>query len=535
MAISENELISAVVHAGLIDSEKLTEVRRISKRDRIRIMDAIMRTQRFPNSAFYQAYAEMHNIPFVQPGQLHPDWDVLGRMPMSLAQRRKVLPVKMLDGVTRLALADPSDRASQDAISRATNLDLPVAVAEPESLESAIVHAAGGTQTANDEFDSVALLDDIMKEAYLSRSSDIHIEPEREDTRVRLRVDGQLKEYRRRLNRDESASLLNRVKVLAGMDIAEQRAPQDGGFSYAVQDWNMDPTDFRVAVTPTRWGERATMRIMGQSTDAIELAKVGMPAKMLEEFRQTLTHPHGMLLVTGPTGSGKSTTLYGALRELNSGVENILTAEDPIEQEIEGISQISCSGKINFASALRSFLRQDPDIILVGEIRDYETADIAFKAAMTGHLVLSTLHTNNALSAVTRLVDLGCERFLVADSLIGVVAQRLVRRLCQQCRKDDQPSDEETELLELELGEKVYRPVGCAACLGQGYTGRVGLFESLWINPELAIAISQGMTFNQLRESATQYQPLWQDAREKVLNGTTSVDEVQPMKFASMN
>ncbi len=311
------------------------------------------------------------------------------------------------------------------------------------------------------------------------------------------------------------------------MDISEQRAPQDGGFAYSVQDWNMDETDFRVAVVPTRWGERATLRILGQNSEAIALNKLGMPDEILSEFRQALSSPHGMILVTGPTGSGKSTTLYAALREINTGAENILTVEDPIEQELIGVTQVACAGKINFASALRSFLRLDPDIILVGEIRDYETADIAFKAAMTGHIVLSTLHTNNAMSAVSRLVDIGCERFLVADSLIGVIAQRLVRRLCQKCKQEVVATTQQAEELSIDDGSVIYQAAGCAVCLGHGYKGRIGIFEALWINRALAQAISQGQDLNSLYSASSRYRPLWSDAKAKVLSGLTSFNEIR--------
>jgi type II secretory ATPase GspE/PulE/Tfp pilus assembly ATPase PilB-like protein len=528
MAIKEQDLIDAVVASGLISQEKLIDIKRTAKRDREKIMDAIMRIQRFPKSAYFQAYSEVHNIPFVQPGEINADWNVLNKMSLSLMQRRKAIPVLMKDGNTYLALSDPGDTASQDAIFRATNIQIPIAIAEPESLEAAIANIMGTTSlSSSDEVDSIALLDDIMKEAYLRRSSDIHIEPEKLNTRIRLRVDGQLIEYKRRLNNHETSSLLNRIKVLAGMDISEQRAPQDGGFAYSVQDWNMDETDFRVAVVPTRWGERTTLRILGQNSEAIALNNLGMPDEILLEFRAALLSPHGMILVTGPTGSGKSTTLYAALREINTGTENILTVEDPIEQELPGVTQVACAGKINFASALRSFLRLDPDIILVGEIRDYETADIAFKASMTGHIVLSTLHTNNAMSAVSRLVDIGCERFLVADSLIGVIAQRLVRRLCQKCKLQIVATSKQAEELSIAKGTYIYQAPGCAACLGNGYKGRIGIFEALWINRDLAHAISQGQDLNSLYSASNQYRPLWSDAKAKVLSGLTSFNEIQ--------
>ena len=532
MALSEAALVEAIVSAGLVDDDQLAVVRRQAKIDRVKLSDAIMRNQRFPSSAFYQAYAETNNVPFIQPGKIEPDLSLIAKLPASLVLRRQVMPVK-LKGETFLATTDPNDQMGLESVNKALNGGYLPALAEPDSLEAAISDAFGQEKTGDGKIDSVALFDEVMQEAYLQRASDIHIEPLEYYTRVRFRVDGHLQAYKRRMSEEETLVLVNRIKVLGGMDIAETRAPQDGGMSYKIIDWNMSGIDLRVATIPVSWGERITMRILGAGDDGIPLDKLGMPDEILAEFREALNHPHGMILVTGPTGSGKSTTLYGALREKNTGDENIMTAEDPVEQEIPGVSQIKCGSKVSFAAALRSFLRHDPDIILVGEIRDLETADTGMKAAMTGHLVLSTLHTNDALSAVTRLVDIGVDRFMVSDTLVGIMAQRLVRRLCASCRTPIAVNEEQAKVLDVPMGTEIFAPNGCAACIGKGYAGRVGLYEALWVNEDLSDAISSAKQKDELRAAATALRPLWDDARAKVLNGGTSYDEVKNFRHGS--
>jgi type IV pilus assembly protein PilB len=371
---------------------------------------------------------------------------------------------------------------------------------------------------------------------YLRRASDIHFEPSAFGMRVRLRVDGHLQEYGRTLGGAESEALMTRLKVLSSLDIAEQRMAQDGGLSYQVAGWEIPPTDIRVATVPTKFGERATLRLLGQETGRLSLEKLGMPEGILSGFRQAIDRPHGMILVTGPTGSGKSTTLYAALRELDADDLNILTVEDPVEQIMDGITQVQVTNKVSFGQALRSFLRHDPDVILVGEIRDMETAETALKASMTGHLVLSTLHTNDAVGAVSRLVDIGAERYLIGSTLIGVLAQRLVRRLCPHCRQSRSSTEEERKQLGMEgkTDLQLFDPQGCPHCLGSGFLGRVGLFEALWLDPELSVSIAAGASEDEIRRQAKGLKTLWQDGCEKVLNGDTALTEVLHLSISGV-
>lgn len=538
MAVNETTLIDAGVRVGLLSAESLGGLRLQAKRERLRLLEVVTRAGRFPESALYQALADTLGIPFLQPGELKPDRQALALLPRSMRQQRAMLPVQGKNGARLLALADPDDRLSLDRIERATGTRYQICLADPEALKAAARRSreAGPFDAqapeAPEENDPVRVLDDIMKEVYLRRASDVHLEPREGTMRIRLRVDGRLQEYGRSLSKADEEALINRVKVLAGLDIAEQRKAQDGAMKYSIMNWNTQEMDIRVATIPTRWGERGTLRILGQETGRLSLADLGMPADMLREFRQAIMRPYGMILVTGPTGSGKSTTLYAAIRELQVDSMNVLTVEDPVEQTIEGISQVQVSGKVNFAQALRSFLRHDPDVILVGEMRDRETVEIGLRSAMTGHLVMSTLHTNDSVGAVTRLADIGAERYLIGSTLIGVLAQRLVRRLCFHCRRKRPARPEELRVLGLpqDSAIELYEPGGCSFCLGSGFHGRIGIFEALWINRDLQLAISEGAGENEIRSIAANFKTLWQDSCEKVISGDVALAEVLHLK-----
>lgn len=533
MAVSETTLLDAGIEVGLLAAESLPELRLQAKRERLRLLEVATRAGRFPVAALYQALADVRGLPFLQPGDLQADAEALALLPRSARQQRLLLPLRGKDGSRLLALADPDDRLSLDLVERLTGHSYQPALADPEALRSAL--RRGGRlpgepllPDAAEPADPVQLLDDIMKEVYLRRASDVHFEPVEDGMRIRLRVDGQMREYGRALGKAAEEALMNRVKVLASLDIAEQRMAQDGAMKYAIQSWNLPEVDIRVATIPTRWGERGTLRILGQESANLSLEQLGMPGRMLAEFRRAIARPYGMILVTGPTGSGKSTTLYAAMREIRVEQLNVLTVEDPVEQTIDGVSQVQVSSKVNFARALRSFLRHDPDVILVGEIRDGETAEIGLRAAMTGHLVMSTLHTNDSVGAVTRLADIGAERFLIGSTLVGVLAQRLARRLCTHCRRRRPATAEELRLLHLPETEAVelHDPMGCSFCLGSGFRGRIGIFECLWIDTELGLAITEGAGEGRIRAMARNLRTLWQDGRDKVLAGDVALADV---------
>jgi len=538
MAVTENILIEAGIQVGLLAEDELRSIRIQAKRERLRLLEAVTRACRFPEAALYQALADLRGMRYLRATELRVDHDAFALLPRTIRGQRLMLPVLGGAGTPLLALADPDDRISLDRMERAAGVAYQPALTDPEALRGALrkaVEEGGGTvaqEVSGEEVDSVRLLDDIMKEVYLRRASDVHFEPREGGMRIRLRVDGHMHEYSRLLGPTEEEGLMNRLKVLSGLDIAEQRMAQDGAMKYRVLDWDVPETDIRVATIPTRWGERATIRILGQDTGDLSLEQLGMPEEMLADFRNAITRPYGMILVTGPTGSGKSTTLYAAIRELAIDELNILTVEDPVEQTIAGISQVQVSSKVDFAQALRSFLRHDPDVILVGEIRDRETVEIGLRAAMTGHLVMSTLHTNDAVGAVTRLLDIGAERFLIGSTLVGVLAQRLVRQLCYHCRQARPATSAELQLLGRDDNEglMIYEPVGCSFCLGNGYRGRIGLFEALWINRALGSVIAESGSEARIRAGATRLTTLWQDGCAKVLAGKVALADIMHLR-----
>ncbi|MCP4282166.1 MAG: type II/IV secretion system protein [Alteromonas sp.] len=527
MAAAEAVLIQAGIQSGLIDQRQLAQLQLQAKRERKPVLDYITQAGRFPIMALYRALAIIKEMPFVERKDLDIDLDLVKKFPQNTLERKHFIPA-YYQGKLVMVLANPDDRSPQELCKRILNELCDLVVSDAGLIDGIIERTF--SHTNNGQPDAIGFFNNLMKECYLRHVTDMHFEPEEMGMKVRLRIDGKMSEYERPVSIGLRDPLISRIKVLASLDIAEANMAQDGGFSYRISDWDLDEVDMRVATIPTRWGERITIRILGQDTADLSLAQLGMPNVVLDGFQAAINKPYGIILVTGPTGSGKSTTLYAALRELDSDDLNILTVEDPIEQVIDNIGQVQVSEKVSFAKALRSFLRHDPDVMLVGEIRDQETADTALKAAMTGHLVLSTLHTNDAVGAINRLVDIGCPRYLVASTLLGVVAQRLVRRLCANCKTTYQASDKEKVKLNCQESELVlHQANGCAQCLGSGYRGRVGLYETLWLDDDLEKLIAEGASEDQLvasSKNSDSYFRLWQDAKNKVYDGLTSLDEV---------
>ena len=455
--------------------------------------------------------------------------------------------------ILHLAMADPMDMAAIDDISIVTNLQIEPYIATTRDILAAIDRCYGASETldaarrftqeraqlrggaADDDTDTdvsdapiVQLVRSLIEQAIRQRASDIHIEALENKVRVRYRIDGALYE---RMVYDNSLlpAISTRIKILGGMDISEKRKPQDGRMSIMVdrQDY-----DIRISSLPTVHGEKIVMRLSSKLNLTRNKKDLGLPPDEMERFNHMLASPFGIILVTGPTGSGKSTTLYTALSELNKEAVNIVTVEDPVEADIEGINQVQVNNKVdlNFASALRSILRQDPDIIMIGEIRDQETAGIAVQASITGHLVVSTLHTNNAVGTLNRMADMGVERCLIADSVVGVIAQRLVRKLCPHCRKMRPASEEEKRILRQNTDQEVniYEPAGCKLCNNTGFFGRIGVFEIMEVNEEIRNLIAENGTTEELEEAAKRsgMRTLRQNGIRYVLDGTTSIEEM---------
>lgn len=473
--------------------------------------------------------------------RIDPKWALM--VPASYALRRQVLPLCELDGVVIVACARCDDPTLHKALRGYLNHEFQCLQAEQEPLRRVLervydLPSLGDSGSAVrselpsvESGDAVAVCDELLQAARLRGASDIHLIPNEHGLTVQLRVDGQL-EFYRDLPASVQPGVVSRIKVLAGMDIAEKRVAQDGRITSLVGR-GRSKLEMRVASLPTRYGERLTLRLLTTSGSKLSLDALGMRQRDLQTFQSATSRPHGLVLLTGPTGSGKSTTLYVAIEEfLHRRGGNVITIEDPIEYEICGASQVEVDSadKVNFSKALRSVLRHDPDVVMIGEIRDSETASTALKAALTGHLVFSTVHTNTAAGVVTRLKDLQIEPFLIAACLRLSVAQRLVRRLCASCRRPRTMSALEAKFFQdssLE-GQTVYDADGCLACAGRGYNGRVALFEMLDSNATMANLIAHGAFEDQLLEQARKQgaSTLAEDGLAKVLDGVTTVAEI---------
>jgi len=442
------------------------------------------------------------------------------------------------------------DRLAIQDIKYMTNLDIkPVLVSDSEInilIES--VYQSGDIKDAANEYLSnldalselergsldinaapiVKLIKSIFDNAVSMNASDIHIEPEEEKMRVRFRIDGILQEI---LSTDIKPhnSVVNRIKILSGMNISERRIPQDGRI---LHDAGGQAIDMRVSSMPTNHGEKIVIRLLNRANFMVNKEKLGFSEEDEVLFEKFLKKPYGTIIVTGPTGSGKTTTLYAMLNELNDNKKNIITLEDPIEYDIKGISQtqVNVEAGLLFSNGLRSILRQDPDIVMVGEIRDGETAEISIRAALTGHLVLTTLHTNNAIGSIPRLIDMGIEPFLLSSSLVGVISQRLVRKICPKCKVEYQATDEEKKVLGFSEEEPLtlYKGEGCKACMNSGYKGRIGIFEVLEVDKEIRKLIDKEASGDEINEKALSqgFRPLFDDGKKKVLAGITTVSEL---------
>lgn len=527
MAIRDKVLLDAAQAKGLVTEVQRETARREARRLQRDELTTLCYQLRIPLTRFIHAYAALNHHPFIRPGQLHIDKSRLSRISPAFCRQLRLLPIVFGDDQKHVHLVtdSPDNPLLHNQLERQFKTDFTVCVTDTPTMEYLLkVHSSA---TSNVAFDAVAETAHLLDEAYLNCASDIHIEPLEAYYLVRMRIDGRLQQYGRRYLNEEGVSIISRIKVLSNLDIAENRMPQDGGASHRTLMGN--EFDLRVATAPTKFGERTTMRLLGTDNQLFTLQQLGMSANALQQFSQTISQPHGIILITGPTGSGKSTTLYAALSQLQNEETNILTAEDPVEMVIDGISQVQMNAKVNFASALRSFLRHDPDIIMVGEIRDPETAEVALKAAITGHLVLSTLHTNSAISSITRLKDIGLEPFLIGSSLLGVIAQRLARRLCQHCKQLIAATPEQCRQLKLEADSKaqLWQAVGCPICGDTGYQGRIALFETFWVDEQMEALITEGADELTLRKQAKHFTSLAHDGRDKVLQGLTTYEEIQ--------
>ena len=549
-----------LIDANIINQEQLMTALEEQRKTGKRLGEVLVELNYTDETEIAEAMSQQMKIPLAKIREAKLAQEIIELLPENIVRKNNVIPFELDENnpnILRIAMADPLDIIAVDDISIITNLQIDIMVATPSDIMYAIEKYYGNEQSAklaesfaqermdknqklkkeedgNDEVDNspiVLLVNKIIEQAVNERASDIHIEALEDQVRVRYRIDGAMQEVMR-YPKDLQSAIVARIKIVSGMNISEKRAPQDGRMTLV---FNRVEYDLRVSSLPTTFGEKVVMRIASKSGLNKEKSELGFQEEELKRFDGILKNPHGIILVTGPTGSGKSTTLYTVLNELNGGDVNIITVEDPVEADVDGINQVQVNEKagLTFASALRSILRQDPDIIMIGEIRDEETASIAVKAAITGHLVVSTLHTNSAASTVTRLEDMGIEPYMVADSVVGIIAQRLVRRICPKCHVQKQMTDTDKFRLRLrgDSNPMIYEPSesGCAYCNNSGYRGRIGVYEIMPITPTLREVISRGGGAEEIQKTALKegLTTLRLGAAKLVLKGVTSISEVE--------
>lgn len=539
-----------LMRSGIITERQLADAMEIHKVTGSPLGKVLVDLGYATQGAILSVMAKQIGIPYVDFIEQQPHPDALALVPRELAARHTLIPIEIADDRLVVAMADPQNVLALDDLRVVTGLEIQPAISTKDDIAAAIdqyykvataiteeVDAGEDLQDAllediteiADDAPVVKLVNYIINKAVADRASDIHIEPQEKDLRVRYRVDGVLHEVMRSPKATQAA-MISRFKVMADMDIAESRKPQDGHTELTVGGHRID---LRVSTLPTVYGERVVLRILRKDNIMLELRDLGFLPEALSRFESSFRKPYGTVLVTGPTGSGKSTTLYAAINVLNGPERHILTVEDPVEYRVAGVNQVQVHPKagLTFARALRSFLRCSPDVILVGEIRDEETAKIAIESALTGHLVLSTLHTNDAAGAITRLTEMGVEPFLVASAVDCVLAQRLARRLCPDCKEEYRPPKQlllDAGFLADDLPEKLWRPKGCKKCGGTGYRGRMGIHEVMLVTEEIGDLCVREATAEAIRETAIEQGMLTlrEDGLEKVRSGFTSVEEV---------
>lgn len=550
-----------LVETGNITQEQLERALAKQKERNMKLGEILVDEGIITEDDIAVALSNQLNIEIVDLQNINIDKSVTKLVPVNILKKYTMMPFAFSESnknVLRVAMENPLDTYAQEDISIITNYLVEPVVATTRSIMLAIDKYHGQDEMKHalnqyakekklevetdvheeDEINSspiVKLVKEMIDLAVRQRASDIHIEPMEDYIRVRYRIDGVLQK-KATYNVSVLPAIIARIKIIGGMDISEKRKPQDGRITQVVDHVEYD---IRVSILPTVFGEKVVMRLTAKMALTREKSQLGLKPYELEQFDYIIKNPHGILLVTGPTGSGKSTTLYTALSELNTNDVNIITVEDPVEANIDGINQVQVNPKaeLTFASALRSILRQDPDIIMIGEIRDTETAAIAVQASITGHLVVSTLHTNSAASSITRLEDMGIESYLIADSVIGVIAQRLVRRLCPVCKRPKQATEDEKEFMGVDVRQDVtiYEPCGCAKCENTGFKGRIGVYEIMKMTPALKQIISRGEGADVLKDKAIKegMRTLRMSGSEYVLDGTTSFAEVVRISFDS--
>lgn len=560
MIISNKKNLGRILlDSGLITQAQLETALEKQKLNGKKIGEILVEENIIREEQLLESLASQLNLPFIDLTHFTIDPEIPRLIGESLARRHTLIPIAKENNNLLVAMTDPLNIYAIDDINIATGLNVKPVLSLKRHIQNAINHYYGkesaekavedftkeigskyfnDLSTSEETFDDinsapvVRFVDSIIKHALRSGASDIHIEPFENSIRIRFRIDGELREIMTTAKTTHSA-IVTRVKIIGKMDIAEKRVPQDGRIEMQIDDRDID---LRISIIPTVYGEKIVIRLLDRSSTLMTKKDLGFNNENIKIFNKLIQSPNGIILVTGPTGSGKTTTLYAILQELNKVNHNIITIEDPVEYRLDGINQIQVNIKagLTFANGLRAILRQDPDIIMVGEIRDTETAEIAVRAAITGHLVLSTLHTNDAASTIVRLIDMGIEPYLVSSSVVGIIAQRLVKKICTNCKVEYYPTHTERQLLSLKDNDILYKGAGCSLCGKTGYKGRTAIHEVLILTRELREMVDRRASLDEIRSAATKYgtKTLKYNCSQLVRKGITTTDELIKVTYS---
>jgi len=562
----KERLTEILIKNGVVKEAELKKALKVHKQKGGSLKDILIDLGFVNEKDLMAALSQGLGIPPIALSRFRIDPEILKLIPRNIAKKYQIVPVSRVGSILTIATADPLNVFAIDDIRSLTGLEIGTIIASQKDVQDVIdqhygedAHEAieelmkdmksddleiiqeGQAEEKVDparlfklveEAPVVKLTNAILENGIKSRSSDILIEPMETSLRIRYRVDGVLKEVEA-LPKNMHESIVSRIKVMSQLNIAERRLPQDGRFKLRI---NNNEVDFRVSVLPSSRGEKVALRVLDKSRAMLDIEKLGFEKDTLEIFRKCASMPHGMILVCGPTGSGKTTTLYSLLKFVHDPEKNLITVEDPVEYQIQGVNQVTVRTEVGltFASSLRSILRQDPDVIMIGEIRDFDTVDIAIKSALTGHLVLSTLHTTTACGSVVRLVNMGVEPFLISSSLIAIVAQRLIRQLCPKCKEAYKPSKALVDRLRIGADKSFYKTKGCSQCLNSGYSGRIGICEILTMTPSIRDMILKKARENEIKAAARKQgmRTLREDGILKVIHGVTSLEEILRVTIA---
>lgn len=558
MAKTKLRLGDILVKDGIITEEQLYKALSLQKGTNNKLGSILMAQGWLTEDQLFRVLEEQYQIPYIDINTIYIDPKLPKLISEILARKHMAIPVKMEKNRITIAMVDPLDIIAKDDIRITTGMEIDVVISAQQDIARAINRYYDSSEKAEravEEFQSqagefeddeeeedadvtnapmVRLVNTIIAQAVRSKASDIHIEPLEKNVRIRYRIDGELREVMAPTKQTHSA-IVTRIKIMGKMNISEKRIPQDGRVETIIEGF---PIDMRISVLPTVYGEKVVIRLLDRSALVTRKEDLGFTEWNLSQLDKIMKVPEGIILVTGPTGSGKTTTLYAMLKELNKESKNIITVEDPVEYRLDGINQVQVNVKagLTFANGLRSILRQDPDIIMVGEIRDAETAEIAVRAAITGHVVLSTIHTNDTASTISRLEDMGIESYLVSSAVVGIIAQRLVKKLCLKCKTTHEATPDELKILRLPLDRKleISKAKGCNSCNHTGYSGRTAIHEVLTVDREIRNMISTEKGIDDIKQKAREkgMTTLNETCRDLVIRNITSIDEMLRMTYS---